>query len=466
MKYLLISLSLFVTSSIFSQTLLSKTDFDLGEISLLNEDVVDLQLKNISEDAIFILRIETDRTTKIQYTSKNISTSSTQTLRIKLNPTRKGKVERKVNIYLSSNSEPVEIKITADVKALPRNNKQACPDFRSVPTQSSTTVNNIVGINKSFKVVMYTENFSEEHVAEIRAVSDEISTLQTPKTPQPPLWSERPKREKKIRKTPNERRNSPSIGAILFGKNEKLESKEDAASEKLESPIEVVVADENKRVDFEEQEIRIDTATSEVSETKEIVEKINSNLLTDSYKPNNIIFLIDASTSMREEEKMDILKKAMINLVGPLREIDLLSIVTYSGDATVILKPTPGNKKQEIINLINNIKADGSTQAVKGIKKAIQIGKNSFIENGNNQIFLASDGAFDIGARNESLRRKISATAKDGLTIDVLGIKNAKWTNKSLEEIAELGQGSLLKVKSFKDADKVLNEVKKKSNRN
>jgi len=166
---------------------------------------------------------------------------------------------------------------------------------------------------------------------------------------------------------------------------------------------------------------------------------------------------------MREEEKMDLLKKAMIELLEPLRAKDYLSIVTYSGDATVVMKPTSAIKKEEIKTTINTISADGSTQAVKGIKKAIQVGKSNFIEGGNNQIILATDGAFDIGERNMSLRRKIKSTADNGLSITVLGIKNDKWTNKSLKEIVELGQGNLIKINNNRDASKVLIEIKKKS---
>lgn len=91
------------------------------------------------------------------------------------------------------------------------------------------------------------------------------------------------------------------------------------------------------------------------------------------------------------------------------------------------------------------------------------MGKNNFLENGNNQIFLASDGAFNIGENNMSLRKKIKKTANEGLTITVLGIKNDNWTNKSLKEIANLGDGDLIKIKTMRDANKVVQSMKKKA---
>lgn len=456
MKKLLFFFSIILTLGLNAQIQLSETQFDLGEISLLNEDIVDLQLKNLSNENVFILRIETDRATKVQYTSKTISANSNQTLRLKINPVKKGKVEKEVKLYLSSNSEPIALKVRADVKELPKNNKQACPDFSSIPTQN-TTAQNIVGISKTIPVALFNSETKDELLAAYNSPTETEEETREVRNVKPTARTVRPERTKRIKKTPEERRNSPSLGTILFGKTDTS-----TTIEEPENLDEIAIDQQNQRVEYED-DIEIKESLNEDSVNTKVEVVTSSNLFDNSYKPNNIVFLIDASNSMREEEKMDILKEAMVELVEPLREIDFLSIVTYSGEATVILNPTPGNKKQEIIQLIQNIEADGSTQAVKGIKKAIEVGNSNFIESGNNQIFLASDGAFDIGERNKSLRRKIKTTAEEGLTIDVLGIKNEKWTNKSLKEIAELGQGNLIKIKSFNDANKVLSEVKKKS---
>ena len=107
------------------------------------------------------------------------------------------------------------------------------------------------------------------------------------------------------RKTPEDRRNSPSLGQILFGKTEDKKSPVDNVEE-AEGTVETEeqVAEETSAI-IKEQEPK----------TKRIQEPTaESNLLDESYKPNNVVFLIDASTSMREEQKMDILKKAMIEL--------------------------------------------------------------------------------------------------------------------------------------------------------
>jgi len=438
-KIALVFLLLSVAVSSFAQVLLSENSFDLGEVDQLNEDVVDLNIVNQSEEAIFILRIEAATGVAIKYTSKNLKPNSAELIRIKLNPKKTGQVKEAVKLYFSSNQEPTTIEITADVKVIPKDNRQACPSFgvAEMPQanfQQFVNQQQVGEISAFFVELIPKDDYKQWELAQkVETVEKSRDVILEVREEEPTeLKKEENEREKM---TPEERRNAPSIMETLFGNPEDT-------TEKAES------------------------SQSEVKEQEALTIPVgNPNALDNSFKPNNIVFLIDASTSMREEERMDLLKKAMINLLESLREIDYLSIVTYSGEAQVLLTPTSGISRDAIRRSIDNIVADGSTQAVKGIKKAIQTGNSSFIEGGNNQIILATDGAFNIGERNMSLRRKIEKTAEDGLTITVLGIKNDRWTNKSLKEISDLGKGDLIRISGDRDAEKVLEEVKKKSKR-
>tara|TARA_R110000868_G_scaffold231920_2_gene485377 strand:+ start:429 stop:1799 length:1371 start_codon:yes stop_codon:yes gene_type:complete len=454
MKTILTLLFYLVWAVSFSQTQLSQTTFDLGEISLLNSDIVDFEVKNISSESVFLLRIEGEQNVGSQYTSQTFNAGEKEGIRIKLNPDKKGKIERKVKLYFSNNSSPVEITVQAIVKDLPKNNRTACPQFGSALKPPTGKTQPVAKIQK-FELLLY-DNDSKEELSllnETKKVKEEETvsfipeaqnTVET-KDIRKTVRQQRPNKEKK---NPRDRRNAPSLGEILFGK---IEDSTNVETEEIDAII------EEKSETLTEAQVNDEEASEVVKDTSP------NNLLDQSYKPNNIVFLIDASTSMREEQKMDILKKAMIELLEPLRDIDYITIVTYSGEAKVVLPTSKGNLKTEIAQQIEDLKADGSTNAVKGIKKAIQVGKDNFLEDGNNQIFLASDGAFNIGENNMSLRKKIKKTANDGLTITVLGIKNDNWTNKSLKEIATLGDGDLIKIKSMRDASKVVQSMKRKA---
>ena len=472
----------------FSQIQLSQTVFDLGEISLLNSDIVDFKAQNISNKTIFLLRIEAEPSVGFQYTSKTIRPGTKEGIRMKLNPDSKGKVERKVQLFFSNNTHPIEITLRAVVKALPKNNRTACPQFGTVLKAPTGRPQPVAKIQKFDLILFDTESENQLAIVESNLETQAKKTvavtpiIAVPKSNSPairPNNTARPSRSKKVRKTPEERRNAPSLGTVLFGQKvdsttipEESEQKERLIEEEkpirkikgaivletIREPVagvRVIEKVQNPKVKSIQETIQPSPQVEEIEE--------GQTLLDESFKPNNIVFLIDASTSMREEQKMKILKTAMIQLLEPLREIDFITIVTYSGEAKVVLPTSSGNLKDEIAVQIENLKADGSTNAVKGIKKAIQVGKSNFLDDGNNQIFLASDGDFNIGENNMSLRKKIVTTAEQGLTISVLGIKNDNWTNKSLKEIADLGKGDLLKIKSMRDASKVVQSMKRKA---
>jgi Mg-chelatase subunit ChlD len=432
----LISLFFFFSIVVaYAQVQLSKTDLQLGEIERLNEDILDINISNLTTDKVFLLRIDAPKHLSIRYTSKQITPHSAQLLRIKLNPRKKGKLKEKIWLHFSNSSSPIPLTVTADIKEIPKDNRTACPDFNKDPqtyTSSAQFHQQTAGSKHFFYVELY-DTANETVLASAKVEEEEEKEVEELEAPR----ERRASREKRPRKSPEERRNSPSVLDLLFG--------DDA----------VEVSD---TTEVEQEELIV-----EENDTVAIAEETDEKLLDEQYRANNVIFLIDASTSMNEEEKMDLLKQAMIQLLSPLRQIDYLSIVTYSGDAHVLLPPTSGIEKEAIQQQIEAIEAEGSTQAVKGIKKALQLGRSNFIEGGNNQIILATDGAFDIGERNQSLRQKISKAAKDGLSISVLGIKNARWTNKSLKEITDLGKGHLIKINGSKDAGKVLEEIKRQS---
>jgi Mg-chelatase subunit ChlD len=414
MKPLLFGLILAFSTSLFAQEF-SQTSFDLGEISQLNEDVVEINLANYTNENIFILRIDKPIEMDVKYRSKSIPSNQATLLRFKINPKEKGKFKVDVNIYLSHLDEPQEITFSGEVKVLPKNNLQDCPSFSSAD-MAQKSLQAFQKQNASPIKRLYVIIGNREEIAEVK---DSIKDIQN---------------------------SSQIIHASVIAE----------LGSKQEDPIE---SKEGKMLVEEAKVAEIATPIT----TKNPIEEIQDSLLGSEFIPNNIVFLIDASTSMREEDKMALLQKTMIELLKPLRSIDYLSIVSYSGEATVILKPTSAIAKKDIEDIIMNIQADGSTNAVKGIKKAIEVSKSNFLENGNNQIILSSDGAFDIGERNVGLRNKIEQNAKQGINITVLGIKNERWTNKSLKEIADLGGGELLHCRSEKDTKNVLEAVKEQA---
>ncbi|MBA3664257.1 MAG: VWA domain-containing protein [Bacteroidetes bacterium] len=174
-------------------------------------------------------------------------------------------------------------------------------------------------------------------------------------------------------------------------------------------------------------------------------------------KANNLVFLIDASGSMEEPDKLPLLKRAFKLLVPQLRAEDKISIVTYAGSAGVVLDAVSGNKKGEILEALERLEAGGSTAGGEGINLAYKIAAEHFIKEGNNRVILATDGDFNVGVSNEAeLEKLIESKRSEGVYLSVLGFGEGNIKDNKMELLADKGNGNYNYIDNFLEARKVL----------
>ncbi|MDP8240340.1 MAG: VWA domain-containing protein [Candidatus Hatepunaea meridiana] len=178
---------------------------------------------------------------------------------------------------------------------------------------------------------------------------------------------------------------------------------------------------------------------------------------TDEFPPSNLVFLIDVSGSMRNNNKLPLLKQSFRMLVKQLRKIDHVAIVVYSGSAREVLPSTQGNRKDMILSAINGLYAGGSTAGGAGIQLAYNIAKENFIRKGNNRVILATDGDFNIGVSSDSeLVRIIEEKRKMGIFLTVLGFGTGNYKDAKMEQIADKGNGNYAYIDNIHEGKKVL----------
>ena len=171
---------------------------------------------------------------------------------------------------------------------------------------------------------------------------------------------------------------------------------------------------------------------------------------------NNLVFLIDVSGSMSSSDKLPLLKKAFSHLTDQLTEKDTISIVTYSGKEAVILDGCPGNKKEMILDAINSLKANGSTNGQAGLQKAYQLAEKHRIEGGNNRIIMASDGDLNVGISSQSeLKNFITEKRDAGIFLSILGFGTGNYRDEKMETLADNGNGVYLYVDGEAEAEKI-----------
>lgn len=172
---------------------------------------------------------------------------------------------------------------------------------------------------------------------------------------------------------------------------------------------------------------------------------------------SNLVFLLDVSGSMDEPNKLPLLKSAFKLLVNELRPNDKVAIVVYAGAAGVVLPSTPGNKKEQIIDALEQLQAGGSTAGGEGLRLAYKIATDNFIKGGNNRIILATDGDFNIGeSSNSAMEDLVSQQREKGVMMTVLGFGMGNYKDDRMEIIADKGNGNYAYIDNLQEARKTL----------
>jgi len=182
-------------------------------------------------------------------------------------------------------------------------------------------------------------------------------------------------------------------------------------------------------------------------------------VLREQLPATNLVFLMDVSGSMNSADKLPLLKQALTMLVGQLDARDSISMVVYAGASGVVLPPTPGNRKADILTALQQLQAGGSTNGAAGIQLAYQLAQQNFIANGVNRVILATDGDFNVGlASTEELIDLIQRKRKAGIALTTLGFGTGNYNDHLLEQLADEGNGNYAYIDRLSEAKKVLAE--------
>lgn len=182
-------------------------------------------------------------------------------------------------------------------------------------------------------------------------------------------------------------------------------------------------------------------------------EKVDFENTPDS----NLVFLLDVSGSMADANKLPLLTKAFSLFTNELDKKDKVSIVTYAGEDKVLLEGVSGDQKDTILNALENIEANGSTNGSAGIETAYKIAKENFIKGGNNRVILATDGDLNVGITDDKeLEDFISKKKEEGIFLTTLGFGMGNYKDSKLELLADKGNGNYAYIDNLTEAKKVM----------
>ena len=179
-----------------------------------------------------------------------------------------------------------------------------------------------------------------------------------------------------------------------------------------------------------------------------------------SEEGSNLVFLVDVSGSMSDENKLDLAKRALSMLVDELGEKDTVSIVTYaSGEEILIEGASPAKDKARLLGAIDALSAGGSTNGQRGLAQAYEVAQRYLRPKGNNRVIMCSDGDLNVGITSESdLHDFVTEKKETGIYLSVLGFGNGNYKDTKMETLADDGNGNYYYIDSILEARKVLCE--------
>lgn len=173
----------------------------------------------------------------------------------------------------------------------------------------------------------------------------------------------------------------------------------------------------------------------------------------------NLVFLLDVSGSMGASDKLPLLKSSLKTLVDSLDDNDRIAIVTYAGSSGLVLPSTTADKKTVILDAIDRLAAGGSTNGASGIELAYKVAQDNVSGDSVNRVILATDGDFNVGvSTQDGLKKMIEEKRKSGLFLSVLGFGGSAGGDKTMETLADQGNGNYANIDSLREARKVLVE--------
>lgn len=173
--------------------------------------------------------------------------------------------------------------------------------------------------------------------------------------------------------------------------------------------------------------------------------------------PSNLVFLIDVSGSMNSPNRLPLVQRSLCLLTQQLTNNDRVTLVVYAGNAGMVLPPTSGDRKAEIFDAIDRLRAGGSTAGGAGIELAYKEAQKSFIKGGNNRVILATDGDFNVGASSDAeMIRLIESHRDKGIFLTILGFGMNNYKDSKLEQLADRGNGNYAYIDTYNEAKKVL----------
>ncbi len=176
-------------------------------------------------------------------------------------------------------------------------------------------------------------------------------------------------------------------------------------------------------------------------------------------KPANLIFVVDTSGSMDRENRLGLVKRALLILLDELRDSDTVGIIEYGSQARVVLRPTAVEDRRRIERALNSLVASGSTNAEAGLWLGYEMAAKLDTRSTNTRIILCSDGVANTGeTQAEKILERVRLESDRGIALSSIGFGMGNYNDVLMEKLADKGDGNYYYVDALEEAARVFRE--------
>jgi Ca-activated chloride channel family protein len=171
----------------------------------------------------------------------------------------------------------------------------------------------------------------------------------------------------------------------------------------------------------------------------------------------NLSFVIDRSGSMRDEGRMDYLKRGLRRMVSELKTGDLVNIVLFDHEVCAPVENfVVGRDDPRVLRrAIEGLRPRGATDIHLGLTNGYQLADRSYQPTYTNRVILVTDALANTGVTDERLISMIS-DFYDRRRIRLSGVGVGREFNDSLlDRLTERGKGAYVFLGSPAEVDAV-----------
>ncbi len=203
--------------------------------------------------------------------------------------------------------------------------------------------------------------------------------------------------------------------------------------------------------------INVDAAVSPFHDDGRLLLRVGVNaedINVGDRRVATLSFVIDTSGSMSRDDRLELVKRSIGELVANLRTGDRIGVVEYGSTARRLIEPT--TDKGAVLSVVNSLVARDSTNAEEGLRLGYAMAEENFVPGNINRVILMSDGVANVGETGpNALLQDIKETAQDGITLSTVGVGLGNYNDVLMEQLANNGDGNYVYIDTVSEATRL-----------